>query len=355
MMKTCGHCSCCTGGNPCKYCLYCYCHPYPKKKDVLGSSYSTNSMGSSMYNSGTGTNFGSTNLRSSGSPMRGSSNEIRRVSPNLALRASPERRFSPCRRTQSPMRSSSPFNGSGTYSTNQSNNLRSIRNNDGEEEKNKLLNYFTSVMNAEGDLERDKTILAMKGDFNVEDAFRIFEVDGRGYLTEDDLIEGLGLLEVPCTQRDARMLMKRFDNSKQGVLNYADFFDIVTPFEADYRNRVEERPPNSCCCCKCPGVFTCPTRIGLKNLFTSILDYERRLNETKKDMTMVRARMPTLYREIDRYNFGYFKEDDLKDYLRKNYALTSDKDKDLLFIRLDKNRNGKIEAYEVEDELTPQY
>ena len=269
------------------------------------------------------------------------------MSPNLALRSSPERRFSPCRcspkRSSSPLSNSAQFNGNGEYEMSRSNNLRAVRTNNGEEEKQKLINYFTKVMNIEGNIERDKTILALKPDFNVEDAFRIFEIDGRGYLTDEDIVNGLNLLNVPCSRSDAKLLIKRFDNSKQGVLNFADFFDIVTPFEAEYRNRVEERPPNSCCACNCPGVFTCPTRNGLSNLFSNILSYERRLNEDKKNMTMVRAKMPSLFREFDQNGLGHFKEEDLKNYLRNNSALASDKEKDLLFIRLDRNRNGKIE------------
>ena len=42
-------------------------------------------------------------------------------------------------------------------------------------------------------------------------------------------------------------------------------------------------------------------------------------------------------------------------YLQKEGLLTNDKDADLLFIRLDKNRNGKIDYREVEDEIQALY
>ncbi|MCQ2821720.1 MAG: EF-hand domain-containing protein [archaeon] len=294
------------------------------------------------------------NLRNSGSPLRGDDKEIRKISPNLALRMSPERKFSPSRRGGSPMGSGSQFNGSGNFGASTP-NLRSVRPPDDAQEKSKLVDYFTKVMDVEGDLERQKTSLALRDDFNVEDAFRIFEVDGRGFLTEDDLSCGLDLLDVCHTPSDVRKLMKKYDNSKQGVLSYPDFFDIVTPYEKDLRDMVENRPPNSCCPCKCPGVFSCPTRINLKNLFESILDSERRINTERMGMSLVRAKLPTLFNDLDRYGLGYFGEDDLRNYLQRNYAMGSDKNKDLLFIRMDKNRNGKIERYEVEDELTPQF
>ena len=177
----------------------------------------------------------------------------------------------------------------------------------------------------------------------------------RGFLTEDDISAGLDLLGVCHTPSDVRKLMKKYDNSRTGTLNYADFFDLLTPYEKDLRDMVENRPPNSCCCCHCPGVFSCPTRLNLQNLFEQAIQSENRLNNERLGMSLTRAKLPTLFQDLDRYGLGYFNENDLKNYLQKNYALTSDKNKDLLFIRLDKNRNGRIERYEVENELTPQF
>ena len=42
-------------------------------------------------------------------------------------------------------------------------------------------------------------------------------------------------------------------------------------------------------------------------------------------------------------------------YLQKECLLGDQKDADLLFIRLDKNRNGKIDYKEVEDEVQTLY
>ncbi|MCQ2820660.1 MAG: EF-hand domain-containing protein [archaeon] len=285
-------------------------------------------------------------------------NQIRRISPNLSLRRSPERKFSPNgNKSLSPDNDQMQNNPQGNNLSNSNNNLRSFKPNEPipGEEKETFLNYLMKVMSMEGAIEKNKINLADKNDFNVEDAFRIFELDGRGYLTEEDIDYGLNQLEVPHTESDVRLLMKRFDNQKQGVINFGDFFDIVTPFEKDYRNIVEIRPPNSCCACRCPGVFSVPTRVYLKNLFTMIIESERRLNEDRKEMVMTRARMPGIFKEMDRFNYGYFREDDLGEYLKSNHALSSGKEKDLLFIRLDKNRNGKVEKYEVDDEIKPIY
>ena len=208
------------------------------------------------------------------------------------------------------------------------------------------------IMDAEGRIEIMKTDLSLQNDFNVEDAFRIFELDGRGFLTEDDLKYGLNMLGVYPTPSEVHLLMKRFDLGKSGVMNYADFFDMVTPYEKDYRNMVEIRPPNSCCACRCPDVFLLSTRTYLKNLFNALIDYENKFNLTKRNYATVRCQLRDLFRLVDKYGIGYFNENDLANYLKNNYAFTTTKDADLLFIRLDRNRNGKIELNELEEEFS---
>ena len=338
-----GCCCCCGSCGLCCHHRYCRYHcPYhcfsPCRPGKLSTSPLTNSFaGSTMNETGAG--------RLTGSPSRGGDKEIRKISPNLSLRLSPERRFSPNRRGGSPLRGSNSFNDSGNFVPGSTTNMRPYVDND-REEKDKLLEYFRKVMREEGDLERTKTSLALKDDFNVEDAYRIFELDGRGFLTEDDISAGLDLLGVAHTPSDVRKLMKKYDNSRTGTLNYADFFDIVTPYEKDLRDMVENRPPISCCPCHCPDVFCCPTRINLKNLFDEVIGSERRINNDRMGMSLTRAKLPSLFKDLDRYGLGYFTEDDLRNYLQKNYSLTNEKNKDLLFIRLDKNRNGRIERTE---------
>ena len=58
------------------------------------------------------------------------------------------------------------------------------------------------------------------------DIFSIFEVDGKGYIETDDLKQGLKLLGLNPSDFDIKLLMKRFDLNRQGLLTYSDCFDI---------------------------------------------------------------------------------------------------------------------------------
>ncbi len=210
-------------------------------------------------------------------------------------------------------------------------------------------------MRIEGDIECLKIDLSLNPDFNCEDAFRIFELDGRGFLDKDDLKYGLNLLNIYPTDHELRLLMKRFDLQKQGSINFPDFFDMLVPFEKDYRTMVENRLPNSCCPCRCPDIFCFSTICALRNVFNLIINQENDINNRRKLFGTLRLKLRDIFGLLDYLRRGYFTNSDLIVYLQNKGVFTSNKDADLLFIRLDKERNGNVYYREVEDELQTVY
>ena len=316
------------------------------------------------------------------------SQEISKVSQNLSLRLSPQRKYRPevtsCPRCcccpcrcchcchccpctcflHSPSRSRlnnslknkySPEGTGNMGSTNFRTNYQTQKKKYIEYEKNQFNDFLRKLMGIEGEIEKLKIDLSLNPDFNCEDAFRIFELDGRGFLDKDDLKYGLNLLNIYPTDHELRLLMKRFDLQKQGSINFADFFDIVVPFEKEYRNAVEERLPRSCCPCRCIDVFSYSTLATLKNLFKLLIDTETEINNMRRSLGILRIKLRDIFELIDFLNRGYFNNNDLIEYLQKENIGYDDKEVDLLFIRLDKNRNGKIGYKEVEDELQTLY
>ena len=206
-------------------------------------------------------------------------------------------------------------------------------------------------MSFESEIEKIKIKLALNPDFNCEDAFRIFESNERGFLDLEDLKYGLNLIDIYPTNQELRLLMKRFDLKKKGVLNYTDFFDIIVPFEKEYRIDVEARYPNSCCSLMCLDAFSNKTINTLRILFNLIINYENEINNIRKSLGPLRFKLKDIFRFLDYLRCGYFTNNDLMIYLQKEFLFGNNKDANLLFIRLDKNRNGKIDYNEVEDEI----
>lgn len=323
------------------------------------------------------------------------SSEVMQINSSLSLRLSPERKFRPdtcvrcccipcrccCRCCCFPcccyikccMNSSYNGQNDKTFESSiyqnqnqqqqqqqQGNNLNDNVNNVEEynpikEEEEQFKNYLVLLMQQEADIEKKKIELALCYDFNVEDLFRFFEVCCRGYLTLDDLIEGLCILGININREDARLLLKRFDLKNKGILVYEDFFDLIVPYEKEYRNMVEYRKPSSCCPCRSLDNIKYNTKIKIKCIFESILEYERIVNDIRKNNVMLRVKLGEIYSKIDKLNLGYFINDDFIRYLKENGIFRLMRDADLLFIRLDRNRNGKIEKNEIKDELDPRY
>ena len=222
-------------------------------------------------------------------------------------------------------------------------------------EKNKFKDFLRKLMEIESRIEDAKISLAINPDFNCEDAFRLFESNDKGFLDKTDIKNGLNLLCIFPTNKELDLLMKRFDLQKNGYLNFADFFDMVVPFEKSYRERVENRCPQSCCPCRSPDVFSDKTIYYLKNLFTLLIDSENEINDLRKMMGTVRLKLNDIFALLDQDGKGFFENKEMIEYFENNGLLDDNKAADLLFIRLDKNRNGKIDFPEVEDELQTLY
>jgi Ca2+-binding EF-hand superfamily protein len=293
--------------------------------------------------------------------------EIQKISPNLSLRISPKRQFSPKtsfrnsninnynNATNEIVENNNINNFSGSINSINNNNTMKKKFNPNEMEEKQFNEYLILAMNLESKIEELKCDLSSKNDFNCEDAFRIFELDSRNFLTEDDLKYGLYQLGIKASDEEIKLLIKRFDLQKEGILNYSDFFDMIVPFEKDYRNLVENRIPNSCCQCRCPDIFNLNTKSQIKKVFEFLIDSENKLNQMKKDFASLRVVLNQIFQLFDVNENGFFNESQLANYLKEIGGFTNMKDSDLLFIRLDKNRDGKVDYYELEDELKVNY
>ncbi len=321
--------------------------------------------------------------------------EISKVSPNLSLRLSPERKYqpkiiscetsfcdpcncspvkclttrcyspccSPCRpcspvplcpkKCTSPIRTyCSPNIVTCSYITSCNSPLRS---NYIAYEECQFNDFLRKLMRYESQIESVKINLALNPDFNCEDAFRIFELNGRGFLDGCDLKCGLNLIGVFPTDQEIRLLMNRFDLLKGGCINYSDFFDMVVPFEKEYRNIIENRCPNPCALPRCPDVFCYSTICCLRDLFNLIINAENDINNNRKLFGTLRLKLRDIFGLLDCLRRGYITNSDLVVYLRSRGLFCTNKDADLLFIRLDKGRNGKVSFRDVEDEVQTLY
>ena len=281
----------------------------------------------------------------------------KQLSESLSLRLSPKRTYGPqivgvcqdckidpcqCKNDTSGFKKSFYFHNSGNDFNFSQDNY----------EEKLFCDFLKKLMEIELEIEHKKQKLASFDDFNCEDVFRLFEDYGKGEISIKELKEGFDLLNMPnISYYELRLLMKRFDLRKINKINYEDFFDIIVPFEQEYRNKIEKLPPNS----NSPKdieVFSKETLECLRKVFNTIILREIEINEIRKKLGSLKGVIKKIFNGIDYNKKGYFSNEDFVNYLRKRYLYDDSIAADLLFIRLDKNRNGNIVIEEIEDEIT---
>jgi len=269
----------------------------------------------------------------------------RKISNNLVLRASPERKFSP-------YRISSLGSNDSNFINNSNDNIDDYINEKYRNDENQFLNYLKEAMIVEQKIEENKIKLCSNDDFNCEDAFRIFENERREFLTKDDLKYGLNSLNIYPSNKELDILINKYSLQKKGLLEYGDFFDIVVPYEKEIRNKIENRIPNSSIVTRSPSVFSYNTGICLKDLLNLIIKEENRLNDMRREFSLsLKNDLNSYFNNIDFKNNRKLDQQDLLAYLQKKRIFIDENGCDLLFIRLDSNRNGTIELNEIEKEF----
>ncbi len=374
------------GTSYCKSCFYnlpCYYHGKihrdinsPNKKRERNSNYYNSYSNKNNYNNDSQRlnihtilpNKNISNIENNNNILNspsGNNNYKKAISDTLSIRLSPERNYGPieielcdnCKCIPCICNNSIPKN----INKSQENLKESpLINNDYKENNLDLLSSFERkqfnnllqlLMDGEKEIECNKIDLALKSDFNCEDAFRIFEKDGRGFLTKEDLKDGFNLLNLNLNDKDINLIMKRFDLKKKNNINFQEFFDMMVPFDSEYRNIVEIRLPLSNCPFKSFNVFKVDTMIYLKKVFMSIIDFENKINNFRKNLYSISLKIKNIFNLFDKRDIGFFNFEDYVLYLKENGLYNDNLKIDLLFIRLDKNRNGKIELYELEEEI----
>ena len=96
----------------------------------------------------------------------------------------------------------------------------------------------------ERELEGAKIEAALKPDFNLLDAFKIFDSRGAGNVSVQDVImalrESIGFSEF--THDDVFLLFRRNDTNNDGKLNFQEFGNVLLPVAKEYAALLTDRP-----------------------------------------------------------------------------------------------------------------
>jgi len=110
-------------------------------------------------------------------------------------------------------------------------------------EEEHLVRTIKQQVNIDRDIEEIKKQLALKVDFNLLDAFRIFDNKGRGYINKLELELSLNDLGLFPSKDEIYLLFKRMDKDNDGLLRYSEFCKSMLPQSSEYASIMNNRNP----------------------------------------------------------------------------------------------------------------
>lgn len=78
-------------------------------------------------------------------------------------------------------------------------------------------------------LDKAKVELSKQDDFNLIEAFSLFDREDKGFISSTDLLVGLTNLNLSASTEDLYNFLKRYDRLETGRLKYSDFCDAFIP------------------------------------------------------------------------------------------------------------------------------
>ncbi len=248
-----------------------------------------------------------------------------------------------------------PYSDSNPYLSSSSKALPVFGNKISPEEESIFSNFLRNLLEVEICLEKSKTELCLRADFNIEDAFSIFDRQGKGYVTKDDFFYALQSLNITTDKKTINLFYNRYDVYDKGVLGFNEFFDMLIPFKKSFRNDIQNRirmtyTPKY----NKEEVFLLSTKLYLQNVLRNIQNGELNLDEERKKISsVIKVIIGNIFNKIDENRKGYIIPSELGKYMQSQGITILEEDSDLLFIRLDKDKDGQVKVEDILLELKP--
>ena len=219
--------------------------------------------------------------------------------------------------------------------------------------QNLLIEFFLLLIEVEKIIELEKIELSSKSDFNIDDALNIFRKNNPDYISASELKNGLINLGIIVNNDEVELLIKKYSTNNNFIIDNSDFFDMLVPFDKNYREIVEKRKPLPYIKNK-EIIFSDLTRQSLVNFFKIIISCEITLENKRKFLRKnVNINFNNFYNMFDNENKGFICINDFFRFFSNLNSEIEDKYIYLLFIRIDRKKVGLIEQIDLMNEILP--
>ena len=87
--------------------------------------------------------------------------------------------------------------------------------------------------------------MSLKIDFNLRDAFSMFDKENKGYIFKTDFEYALNNLGVFASRLEVNLLFKKLDKDNDGRLRYSEFADGFLPIDKTYSDHLINKRSNA--------------------------------------------------------------------------------------------------------------
>jgi Ca2+-binding EF-hand superfamily protein len=222
-------------------------------------------------------------------------------------------------------------------------------------EEDELVCSLKHLITLENNLESAKENLALRPNFTIHDAFKIFDFSGYGKVIPVDVKDAFAKYGLIIRLEEAKLIVSRYDRDRSADLNFCEFSDMFYPIDHVSGQALDSRShsfPNGYYLTA--DILDPITRCEFSNVLKLILDVEN----TAEEIRQKHSSRP-LFDRIDAFDalnkFGdkFLTKQDFGDLLAKHRFFATDKELKMVMDRFDKNKDGKVSYGEFVDEITP--
>ena len=202
--------------------------------------------------------------------------------------------------------------------------------------QSKLSDIFISLAEAERDVEITRQVITENKDYNSYQIFCYLDSDKKNFVEELDIINYLKSKNIFLTEIEAKFVILFYDKNLDTNLNYEEFLNMI---ESKLSIKKEQKD------------LTGPLSFSIDYALTKLLEKEIiHAREILKLLADVRGfsdfDIHTIFHYIKNNNMNCIISQNINKFLNKNYASFIDQDIDLIFKRLDFNKDNVIDLCE---------
>lgn len=222
-------------------------------------------------------------------------------------------------------------------------------------EEDALVQSLREIITLEREIESNKTSLTLKSDFNLTDAFKIFDRDYRGQVTVADLRDGLSAIGVFPTSEEVELFVTRYDGTGDRRLNFNEFANAFVTQDYYYAGMVNRRPSNyryplyrrdDCFLADTQNEFRNMWRVHFKT--ESAAEQIRRSLQYKPCFNVYEA-----FNSCDLNDNGSVSQDEFRRIIESRGFYVSDQEAGQILKKFDTNKDGRVSYSEFREEIMP--